>query len=556
VHDRAVDTAPLDDLWARLRSQARSPGGDRAARRAAGVYFTPAPLAAHVCRLVLTPLLAGARWVRGAPRLRVLDPACGDGAFLAAALDAIVAAAPARASASRERIAARCLLGIERDPVLATAARLRTGATIFEREALLDTPAEVEGVDAIVGNPPYVRSIRLRRADPALWAALRGRFAATSHGEWDLYGAFLERSLEWLRAGGRAGLVVPSRWLTAAFAGPLRAKLGAAAAVRTILDFGASQVFADATTYASVVVLERAPGTTVAVARLSERGWSAGAIPARSLDGAPWVLAVGADAALRRRLAAGGPSLGDVAHIVKGAGTNADPVYVLEDCVVDGDRVRSGAVELERAATVPTLRGRDIAPFAAIDEAVPHPRIIFPYAATALIPLAELARRWPLAAAHLRRHRSVLEAREDGRFAGPAFHAYGRPQNLVFHRDPAPKVVVPDVARAGRALVDDRGALVLDSAYAIRPRGHAILDAFLLALVLSSPLVASWLRMSGIPLRGGYVRLKTAYLSPLPLPPPSPHRDRATSLARAGALDEALESLRLAYDVDRTTWSA
>jgi hypothetical protein len=115
-------------------------------------------------------------------------------------------------------------------------------------------------------------------------------------------------------------------------------------------------------------------------------------------------------------------------------------------------------------------------------------------------------------------------------------------------------VVVPDVARSGRALVDTRGALVLDSAYAIRPRAHATIDPHLLALILSSPLVALWLRMTGIPLRGGYVRLKTAYLSPLPLPAPSPHRDRAAQLARAGALDDAFESLRLAYDLDRDTW--
>ena len=560
MHDRAVDpVAELDDLWARLRAApARAAGADRAARRAAGVYFTPAPLAAHVCRVVLAPLLAAARWERGAPVVRIADPACGDGAFLAAALDALAAAAAARGGrVDRARLAARCLIGVERDQALAAAARARTGAVVFEREALLDAPAELGGVDAVIGNPPYVRSIRLRRADPALWAAVRGRFAATSHGEWDLYGAFVERTLDWLRPGGRAGLVVPSRWLTAAFAAPLRAKLAAAGAVRGVLDFGAAQVFPDATTYASVIVLEAGTAPrAVSVARLGERGWTAGAVPAATLARAPWVLAVGADAALRERLAARGPALGAVARIVKGAGTNADGVFVVEDCVIDGALVRGrGAVELERAATLPCLRGRDVAAFGAVDEGAPHPRAIFPYDRTAPIPIAELARRWPRAAAHLRRHRAILEAREDGRFAGPRFHVYGRPQNLAFHTDPAPKVVVPDVARAGRAQIDDRGALVLDTAYAIRPRPGAGVDPALLALVLSSPLVALWLRIAGVPLRGGYVRLKTAYLAPLPLPPPSADTARATALAARGALDDALEHLRRAYGLDRGAWS-
>lgn len=519
-----MDPAELDALSTRLAAEPRVAAGDRAARRAAGVYFTPAPLAEHVCRLVLAPLPG---------RVRVLDPAAGDGRFLAAAR----AVGGARVE----------LVGIERDPARAAAARAATGATIFVREALLDAPAAVDGVDAIVGNPPYVRSIRLRRADPDLWAALRGRLAATSHGEWDLYAAFLERALEWLRPGGRAGLVVPSRWLTAAFAAPLRAKLAAAGAVRAVVDFGAAQVFPDATTYASVVVLERSRATSVAVARLGARGWSTGAVAPAALDGAPWVLAVGADAALRDRLAARGPRLGDVARIVKGAGTNADGVYVLEGCAVDGDLVRAGDAVVERAATRPCLRGRDVAAFGAVDEAV---RVIVPYDGDALIPWPALARRWPRAAAHLAARRATLEAREDGRFAGDAFHRYGRPQNLRFHADPAPKVVVPDVARAGRALIDDRGALVLDSAYALR----GDVDPALLALVLSSPIVALWLRVSGVPLRGGYLRLKTAYLAPVPLPPPSPARDRAAGLARAGRLAEALDALRAAYDLDRAAW--
>ncbi len=512
-HNARVDLAALDELWARLRSTPSAPRS--AARRATGTYFTPAPLALHVCREVLAPL--GAR-----KRLRVLDPAAGDGAFLAAA---------------REVAPRAELIGIERDPALAAKARARTGAVIHEREALLDGP-DLGAVDAVVGNPPYVRSIRLRRADPTLWRALRGRFAATSRGEWDLYAAFVEQTLAWLRPGGRAGLVVPSRWLTAAFAGPLRARLAAAGAVAAVYDFGAAQVFPDATTYASVVFLETdRPRDTVAVARLDGATWRGGAVPSAQLTAAPWVLAVGGDAARRDRLAARGPALGDVARIAKGVGTNADPVYV-----VDPDS------DVEPAATRPCLRGRDVTAFGAIDERV---RAIYPYdAAGKLIPLARLAKQWPRAAAHLRAHRRVLEDREDGRFAGPAFHAYGRPQNLAFHADPAPKVVVPDVARAGRALVDDRGALVLDSAYALR----GDVDPWLLAVVLSSPIVAWWLRVSGVPLRGGYVRLKTAYLAPLPLPPPGRPRDRAAALAKARRIDEALDQLRVAYDLAPDEW--
>jgi adenine-specific DNA-methyltransferase len=130
----------------------------------------------------------------------VLDPACGDGALLAA----VGARAPQAV-----------LVGIERDPTVARRARRRLpGARIVCRDAL-DGDLAV-AAELLVGNPPYVRSVRLRASDPALWAALRGRFVATSFGEWDLYGAFLERSLDWLAGDGRVALIVPSRWLTRA----------------------------------------------------------------------------------------------------------------------------------------------------------------------------------------------------------------------------------------------------------------------------------------------------------------------------------------------------
>lgn len=576
-----MDPAALADLTSRLRAGARAGAGAapgaRATRRAAGRYFTPAPLAEHVCREVLAPLLAAARWQAGVPALRVLDPAAGDGAFLAAALEVIAGAAAARGArvdaAWRRRCAARCLVGVERDAETAAAARARLpGAELAVAEALLEPPSSARGVDAVVGNPPYVRSIRLRQADPALWTALRGRFAATSHGEWDLYAAFVERALDWLRPGGRAGLVVPSRWLTAAFAGPLRAALAARGAVCGVIDFGAEQVFADATTYASVVYLHAAgpaaaPAGAIAAARLGPGGWATGQVATARLGAAPWVLDVGDAAAACAALAARGVALGEVARIAKGVGTNADGAYVLERCAARGALVRGVAtldgeeveVEVERAATRPCLRGRDVAAWGVVDEAAPHPRAIYPYdAAGALIALPALARRWPRAAAHLRRGRARLEAREDGRFAGAAFHRYGRPQNLAFHADRAAKVVVPDVARAGRALIDQAGALVLDSAYAVRARAGAAAvpdgDPWLHALVLSSPVVALWLRVAGVPLRGGYVRLKTAYLAPLPLPPAGRARDEAVRAARAGDRDEALAALRGAYDLPAALW--
>lgn len=477
----------------------------RARRRAAGVFYTPPALVAQVVAQTLAPLLPAASWrADGSPRLRVLDPACGAGRFLVAVVDALVAASP-RGEGARRAIVRRCVTGVERDPAAALLARtaLGPGADVRVGEALLGGVAEDGVWDAVVGNPPWIRSVALKRDDPALWVRLRGTFAATSYREWDLYAAFLERALAWAKpGGGEIGLVTPSRWLSAAFAAPLRARLAEARAVRRIVDFGPEQLFDGATTYTALVYLTRRDGGAAAID--VTRDGVRGEVPMASLGAAPWRLEVGARARTLARAVRGSRPLGELARISKGAGTNADGVFLLPPDL---------AATLEPEALVPCLRGRDIAPY----RAVVARHALLPYEGDRLLAPDELRDRWPRAAAWLARHRAQLEARERGRFAGPTYYRWGRPQNLLWLRDPAPKIVVPDATSRGRAALDTAGTLVIDTAYAIRPLPGARVTIEELLDLLNSPLVATWLRATGIPLRGGYFRMKTAYLASLPV---------------------------------------
>lgn len=465
-------------------------GGRARAARTRGQVFTPAALAAAVAELGLALVRRPAR---------ALDPACGDGALLAA----VSARAPQAV-----------LVGIERDPTVARRARRRLpGARIVCRDAL-DGDLAV-AAELLVGNPPFVRSIRLRADDPDGWRALRGRFAATSFGEWDVYGAFLERTLDWLAPGGAAVWIVPSRWLMARWAGPLRAHLAARGAVRQVIDLGARQLFAAATTYASIVVMGTGGGPRpMRLTRHDGQAWRGVDLDVATLGAAPWIEPAPGGGRAARRQGADAATLGAVARIAKGVGTNADRVFVLPDAMVRGRWVEFAGGAIEAALTRPCLRGRDVG-------AAPRARCLVPYQDGELIPWRELSRRYPRAAAYLEAHRALLEAREGGRFVGDRFHAFGRPQNLAFLLDPSAKLVIPDVARAPRVWRDDTGALPLDSAYALRPRVDAPppwRDLDRLAALFTDGTVAAWLARASVPLRGDYRRMKTAILAPMPLP--------------------------------------
>ena len=99
----------------------------RADRKAGGVFFTPHPLVARVTDEALQALPADLRSLRS---IRVLDPACGSGAFLVYALEQIaerrrVAGEPGDASAIRRDTLARQIFGVDRDPTAVWLCELR-----------------------------------------------------------------------------------------------------------------------------------------------------------------------------------------------------------------------------------------------------------------------------------------------------------------------------------------------------------------------------------------------------------------------------------------------
>ncbi len=116
---------------------------ERARRKQLGAWYTPAGLVEHLLDEVLEPLLA----TRSAGEVvDVLDPACGDGRFLAAAGRRIDAAGcrPRLVGAELDRNAlraARTLLGAEAELLPGDALARRWGRRRF---------------DLVVGNPPFL----------------------------------------------------------------------------------------------------------------------------------------------------------------------------------------------------------------------------------------------------------------------------------------------------------------------------------------------------------------------------------------------------------------
>lgn len=179
-----------------------------ATRKARGAFFTPAAL----CRYV-------ADWAVRAAGDHVLEPSCGEAAFLLAAgerLDTL-----SRATG----VPRGNLDGVELHESSAREAERLVRAAGHEVQVqvsdfFLVTPTGT--YNAVVGNPPYVRyqdfsgTARSRSREAALRAGVPLTGLASS------WAAFTVHAALFLKAGGRLGLVLPAELLTVNYAAEVR----------------------------------------------------------------------------------------------------------------------------------------------------------------------------------------------------------------------------------------------------------------------------------------------------------------------------------------------
>ena len=179
-----------------------------ATRKARGAFFTPNTL----CRYV-------ADWAVRAAGDHVLEPSCGEAAFLLAAgerLDALAQASGAPCGT---------LDGVElHESSAREAERLirAAGHEVAVQVSDFFLLAPTGTYDAVVGNPPYVRYqdfsgvARSRSREAALRAGVSLTGLASS------WAAFTVHAALFLKTGGRLGLVLPAELLTVNYAAEVR----------------------------------------------------------------------------------------------------------------------------------------------------------------------------------------------------------------------------------------------------------------------------------------------------------------------------------------------
>ncbi len=293
----------IADHW--LLGQVREVLHDDRRRTELGAWFTPVEVVRDLVRTVSFP-----------DPNRILDPACGGGAFLLAA---------------HERFPTATLMGVDVDPVAVETTRLAlaaAGAGDVDIRVGDGLTADLPPADLVIGNPPFLSQLRSSTArDAARRVALHDLLGPAASGYVDEAMLFLLHAVtSRVGPGGEVVMVMPEAAMATTTAGRARAEIEAAALV-------------------DVVWRDRVrafPGTPTCAVRLRRR---ARTVPADDHGTSAWsrLLLPADDESPHDRvlqtLATGGPT---VATIATATADFRQAYYLVADHVTEADSTAAG----------------------------------------------------------------------------------------------------------------------------------------------------------------------------------------------------------------------
>lgn len=182
-----------------------------------GGYYTSVSVAEWLCA-----------WAIRSANDRVLEPSCGDGVFLVAAVRRLAVLGACNQAIGRQ------LTGVEIIAAEADKARMSLSNILKDHAAGVVTVSEFFGwwqstqkptFDVVIGNPPFIRYQTFPEPHRSLGMALMVKQGLSPNRLTNIWVPFVVAAAASLRSGGRLALVLPAELLQVTYASQLRSFL-------------------------------------------------------------------------------------------------------------------------------------------------------------------------------------------------------------------------------------------------------------------------------------------------------------------------------------------
>lgn len=509
-------------------------------------------------------------WLEELARVRVLDPACGSGAFLIEAFDQLhgtYAEAVERLADLRQSgdwslfdpdrtILQQNLFGVDLNEEAVEIARLSIWVKTAQRGKVLadldhnirvgnsvvaDTALDARafdwaasfpevfaqgGFDVVIGNPPYVRAELLTPIKPYLQEHYHA-----FHGQADLYVYFYELGMRLLRPGGRLSYIVTNKWLKTGYGEPLRRFFAEHTWMESVVDLGhARGVFPDADVFPAIVLVRKPddgpapesakvsviPRDDVDLDRIAaQAAATAFTMPRRTLTAAAWTLEPPGLLAIFDKMRAVGVPLREYVGTVPryGIKTGYNEAFLLStaqrDALVAADPKSADVIR-------PYLRGQDVqrwrANWAQLWMIVMRSsqNYDWPWRGTGERAETVFADTYPALYRHFKGHEPRLRRRSD-----QGTNWWELRSCDYYDSFKQPKVIWKDLSFYSEFAFDREELFTNDLCFFVPT------DDLWLVAVLNSPLVWSFLWRTTAHGKDEVLRLKTLYMQELPVARPT-----------------------------------
>lgn len=463
-------------------------------------------------------------------KIKVADIACGSGAFLYTAAKSI----KDKTTDSLYNIYKNSIFGldiseyaIERTEILLTLFAITEGEdrekfefNLFHGNTLnFDWNKKYknfDGFDAIIGNPPYVRTKNLDLTSKKLMK----NWNVASSGNADLYIPFFEIGIKYLKTNGHLGYITVNTFKRSVNARALRKFFSDQSLNLSILDFGSHQVFDDKMTYTSIVFIHKKFSDNIQYLKISPNDLHKigdlhfTKIHYNLLDHHKgWLLANESILKNIHAIEKTGIPLGEKLKIKNGLATLQNSLYIFKPYKEDNNYfyMTYGEKEykIERAICRDVIKPNKLK--SAIEIEKLKEKIIFPYhtdsKTAAIMDEGFLKKTYPLVYKYLFEHKPLLLQRDKSKDKKYQWFEFGRSQSI---NDYGRKLLFPYMSNKPYFVYSDDENLMFYAGYAIY--GSSERELKIIEKILKSKIFWYYIQHTSKPYSSNYFALAKNYV--------------------------------------------